>query len=169
MAQFVSNMSKTLTHIGKWVHDKVATPVEAIDHFVPDEYLGEWVELYRKPNRFQDGSRATAIYTRTDDGSVQVTNLQASGSIVGRADIATEFNTNGAQKGTLWVSFSKWFRAPYWIVFALKKDNRYVVSVVSDPLRSTFWTLVRKDHVLTLDDHAQLGAFLMQFNGNHVF
>ncbi len=96
--------------------------------------------------------------------------------IIGEAEIATEWNKTN-QKGTLWVNFDSAtsFPAPYWIVKAFKgklKPNEketYVISVVSDPFKSTLWVLVRDGYQITNEQYNELFKFLAKFNGLYAY
>ncbi len=163
--------------ITAWFYSFFGKPVVPISNFEPEKYLGEWHELYSKPQSFQTNSQATALYTAVpgDPTKVIVKNTQdVSDTILGEATIGAEYNTStSGQRGTLWVSFGKTikFPAPYWIVYAVRdpKTQQYVMSVVSDPFRFTFWTLVRTGYKPTLDDHIQLGKFIAQFYSYKAF
>jgi apolipoprotein D and lipocalin family protein len=103
-------------------------------------YTGKWYEIARLPNRFQKGCvDTTATYTLLKDGSIEVLNECARGTIVdrikGKAKVADK--VSGAK---LKVTFFWPFYAPYWII-GLDKD--YEWAVVGTPNRKYLWLLSR--------------------------
>lgn len=185
IGNIVSIFVKKLIFYLKMIYDLINTPIVPINNFDPSAYTGIWVEYMRKKVSFQNDFRAQAEYTidPKDPSGIIVKNTQPDGrgdneSIVGNAQLATEWNTDGNQKGTLWVRFpGANVAAPYWIVFAIKTNiiiddkpvSIYKLSVVSDPFKKTLWILVRKGYTLSPSEYRELMEFLGKFNGWNVF
>jgi apolipoprotein D and lipocalin family protein len=106
-------------------------------------YSGEWFEVARLPNSFQQGCVGSkAIYTLRDDGKITVLNQCYDKSLSGRLREATgsawvvDEKTNAKLK----VSFFWPFTGDYWII-DLGKDYEY--AVIGHPKRQYLWILSR--------------------------
>jgi apolipoprotein D and lipocalin family protein len=125
------------------------TPVVAVESVDLDRYLGEWFEIARLPNSFQQdcAGDVTAQYTLRADGDIDVVNRcrGADGSPIQVQGVARQ-----AEEGTssrLEVRFAPEFLAllpfvwgDYWIL-GLAGD--YSWAVVGSPDREYLWILSR--------------------------
>ena len=123
--------------------DKLMTPLKVVDFVDLQKYTGEWYEIARYPNRFQQGcQRSKATYTLRDDGKITVLNecydlalSKKIRSVEGKAWVVDK-QTNAKLK----VSFFWPFSGAYWII-DLGKDYEY--AVVGHPKRKYLWILSR--------------------------
>jgi apolipoprotein D and lipocalin family protein len=106
-------------------------------------YTGQWYEIARYPNRFQEGCVGSrAEYSLRKDGKVSVINECQEGSLSGKIRKAegtarvVDKNTNAKLKVTFFWPFS----GDYWII-DLGRDYEY--SVVGHPERTYLWILSR--------------------------
>jgi len=129
-------------------------PPPVVAHVDLTRYLGDWYEIKKIPNRFQDqcAGNTTATYSTRDDGRLNVINrcLTDDGSWDQAEGIARI--TDPATNAKLEVSFVRlfgWnlFWGDYWIV-DLAADYSYVI--VGHPQRSYGWILSRTP-TLTVD------------------
>lgn len=117
-------------------------PIAPIDE---QRYLGLWHEQARLPNRFERGcERATAEYTRRDDGLIGVTNtcIEADGSTRVAEGRARPVGEPG--EGQLEVSFFGPFWADYWV---LARGEDYGWSIVGEPEGRYLWLLTRSESI----------------------
>jgi apolipoprotein D and lipocalin family protein len=112
-----------------------------------DRHLGQWHEIARLPNRFQDQcvGQVTAEYKPLDNGMIQVINrcLDEQGNVdkaVGIARITD--HSSQAKLEVSFVSLFGWnlFWGDYWII-GLGEDYEY--AVVGMPSRRYAWVLSR--------------------------
>jgi apolipoprotein D and lipocalin family protein len=122
---------------------QAAAPLETVSYVDLTRYTGQWYEISRYPNRFQEGcvgSRAT--YTLREDGKIAVLNECYEGSFSGKLrkakGSAKVVDTKSNAK--LKVSFFWPFSGAYWII-DLGKDYEY--AVVGHPDRKYLWILSR--------------------------
>jgi len=123
--------------------DKSTSPLEVVEHVELTKYTGEWYEIARYPNKFQEGcQRSKATYSLRADGKITVLNEcfdQGFSTLIksakGRAWVVDE-HTNAKLK----VSFFWPFSGDYWII-DLGKDYEY--AVVGHPQRKYLWILSR--------------------------
>ena len=130
---------QSCTSMGK----QAEAPLEVVSFVDLTRYIGQWYEISRYPNRFQEGcvgSRAT--YSMREDGKIAVLNECYEGSFSG-----TLRNAKGTAKvvdkksnAKLKVSFFWPFSGDYWII-DLGKDYEY--AVVGHPDRKYLWILSR--------------------------
>jgi len=106
-------------------------------------YTGQWYEIARYPNRFQEGCVGSrAEYTLRRDGKISVLNECYEGSLSGKIRKAegtarvVDKNTNAKLK----VTFFRPFSGDYWII-DLGRDYEY--AVVGHPERTYLWILSR--------------------------
>jgi len=117
-------------------------PLTTVPSVDLDRYTGEWFEIARYPNRFENDcdSDVTAVYTLRSDGKIQVVNSCRKANGVpkesGGPAKVVESKTNAKLKVTFFWPFS----GDYWIV-DLDPDYRY--AVVSEPKRKYLWILSR--------------------------
>lgn len=118
-------------------------PLKTCNYVDLSRYTGEWYEIARYQNRFQEGCVGSkAIYTLRDDGKITVVNQcfdkSFSGeirSVKGKAWVVDK-DTNAKLK----VSFFWPFAGDYWII-DLGKNYEY--AVVGHPTRKYLWILSR--------------------------
>lgn len=118
-------------------------PLQTVEKVDLSRYVGQWYEIARYPNSFQDGCLSSAaLYTLRTDGDIEVLNTcrdAETGKIrqaKGRAWIVDR-ESNAKLK----VSFFWPFRGDYWII-DLGKDYEY--AVIGTPNRKYLWVLARK-------------------------
>jgi apolipoprotein D and lipocalin family protein len=123
-------------------------PLQTVAHVDLTRYVGQWYEIARYPNSFQNGCvGSSAQYTLRADGEIDVVNSCRDGKTgetrqaKGRAWIV-----DPASNARLKVSFFWPFRGDYWII-DLGKEYEY--AVIGTPNRNYFWILARQP---TMDD-----------------
>lgn len=132
-------------------------PVRTVDKVDLDRYVGEWFEIARFPNEFQDqcAGDVRARYSKREDGRLDVTNTCTTPE--GEAEEAQGVAkvVDGATSAQLKVRFApavlSWLPfvwGDYWIL-GLPPD--YSWAVVGSPDRKYLWILARKP---TLDADA---------------
>jgi apolipoprotein D and lipocalin family protein len=120
-----------------------APPLEAVDSFDLERYLGTWYEIAKYPNTFEEGLVAvTAEYSLREDGTVRVLNSGRQGSFDGEWTSAEgkAWVPDAEAPAELRVSFFWPFSADYWVI-AL--DPGYRWAVVGEPDRDYLWILSR--------------------------
>ncbi len=110
-------------------------------------YVGQWHEVARFPNRFEDGRGlncvdVTATYAQRPDGQIGVVNRCRNAADGGAERIADgrAYVVEGSNGARLRVTFFWPFYGDYWVI-ALDPDYRWVV--VGDPRRDYLWVLSR--------------------------
>ncbi len=137
--------------------------VKSVPQFDVVNYMGQWYEIAKYPNRFQANCRrnTTANYKMLPDGGIEVVNRceREDGKVeetVGRArpgDAPARLEVRFAPS---WLSFVPWVWAPYWVI-QLAPDYRY--AVVGEPDREYLWILARSP-TLSPDDLRDIRAKL---------
>jgi len=131
-----------------WACRSVGPPLDVVEPFDLERYLGRWYEIASFPQRFQEGCVATtATYSRRDDGRIRVVNACRDGSFDGalRRVEGVAWVANPAKSAAaLEVSFFWPFRGDYWVI-AL--DPAYRWAVVGHPSRDSLWILSRTPHL----------------------
>jgi lipocalin/uncharacterized protein YbjT (DUF2867 family) len=133
---------------------QTAPPVRAVPFVDLDRYSGDWYEIARFPNRFQNQcvGDVRATYARRPDRRVDVVNRcrTAEGETEARgvARIVDErtFAKLKVRFAPAWLSWLPMVWGDYWII-GLAPD--YSWAVVGDPDRDYLWILARAPH---LDD-----------------
>lgn len=130
-------------------------PLTAVNGIDLQRYKGEWYEIAKYPNRFQNQcvANTTATYTLKENGRIEVLNecLKKDGttaSAKGEAKIGDKKN-NAKLKVRFapgFTSFVPFVWANYWVV-ELAPDYSY--AVIGEPKRNYFWILSRTP---TMDD-----------------
>jgi apolipoprotein D and lipocalin family protein len=114
-----------------------------------DRYAGDWFEVARFPNRFQQQcvGEVRASYARRADGRIDVTNrcAQADGSIALARGVARVVDSQTRSKlkvrfAPAFLSFLPFVWGDYWII-GLADD--YTWAVVGSPDRKYLWILAR--------------------------
>ena len=124
-------------------------PVSAVSSVDLDQYVGQWYEIAKYPNRFQKKciSGTIAVYKKKADGRIEVVNscIEKSGSrttAVGDAKII-DTRSNAKLKvrfAPSFLSFLPLVWGDYWII-DLGKNYEY--AVVGTPGRDYLWILSR--------------------------
>jgi apolipoprotein D and lipocalin family protein len=126
-----------------------AQDVRTVDRVDLDRYLGEWHEIARFPNRFQDQcvGDVVATYSRRSDGRIDVVNRcrLADGTVNEAAGVArvVDAATNGKLKvrfAPAWLSWLPKVWGDYWII-GLAGD--YSWATIGSPDRKYLWILSR--------------------------
>ena len=125
-----------------------ANQVETVEQVNLERYTGNWYEIARIPNRFQNkcAGNVTAYYTLRPDGMVKVVNrcLEKSGQTDKADGIAkiVDTETNAKLKVSFFSIFGiNLFWGNYWVLYL---DEGYDRAVVGDPKRKYGWILSRK-------------------------
>ncbi len=125
-------------------------PLATVKNFQLDRYDGEWHEVARLPNRFENGLvAAKATYGVGLDGPVSVVNqgLKADGETTNIAGTATIVSD-----GKLKVRFNPFpanlFAGDYWVLWI---NRSYTKAIVGTPSRKFLW-LLSKDPRMTASD-----------------
>lgn len=124
-----------------------AEPLSTVGTVDLARYAGQWFEIAKYPNRFQQQCVAdtTATYRRRDDGRIAVVNRcrtadgadEASG-VARRVDGRTDrLQVSFLPAALRWLPFG-W--GNYWII-ELAPDYRY--AVIGEPSRNYLWVLAR--------------------------
>lgn len=118
-----------------------------------DRYAGEWFEIARFPNRFQDqcAGDVRARYTRRADGRIDVVNLcrLADGSLDEARGVAKVVDQTSNAKlkvrfAPAYLSFLPMVWGDYWVI-GLADD--YSWAVVGSPDRDYLWILGRRSEL----------------------
>lgn len=147
--------------------DAAVPPLATIAALDVPRYMGTWYEIAKYPNRFQKNCAAdtTATYSLQNDGRVRVVNRcrRQDGSEDVAEGVARQ--TGGATSPRLEVRFAPAILSflpqvwgDYWVI---KLDERYQLSVVSEPKREYLWILSRTPRV----DPAAYQALLDELAG----
>jgi len=135
-------------------------PVRTVDAVDLTRYLGEWFEIARFPNRFQNACTGDvrATYTRRPDGRIDVFNRCRStdGRLIDARGVARIVDARTSAKlkvrfAPAALSFLPFVWGDYWII-SLADD--YSWAVVGSPDRAYLWILARAPAMET----AQLAA-----------
>jgi apolipoprotein D and lipocalin family protein len=128
-------------------------PVQTVPSVDLDRYLGDWFEIARFPNRFQDRcvSDVRASYARRDDGRIDVINRcrTADGESIEAKGVARIVDRTSSAKlevrfAPAVLSFLPFVWGDYWII-GLADD--YSWAVVGSPDRKYLWVLARETHM----------------------
>ncbi len=118
--------------------------LEPVQEFDIEKYMGKWYEIYRLPNKFEEGLEdITAHYQLTEDGNVIVTNegrLIDDKSRVKQAK-GRAWIPDPKEPSKLKVSFFWPFSGDYWV---LKVDPEYSYALVGEPSGKYLWILSRE-------------------------
>ena len=132
--------------------------IPAVTGFDLKRYLGKWYEIYRLPNRFEQGmSKVSAEYMMTQDGVCKVINR---GIRDGVEKSITGFVRFSGKKdtGELEVSFFRPFYGDYKIIL-LEKD--YSAAIVTSGTMDYLWILSRTKNI-SPEKKKSYTAFLRQ-------
>lgn len=125
-------------------------PVRTVERVDLDRYLGDWFEIARYPNRFQQKCTGDvrASYSKRSDGRIDVVNRcrASNGSLTEANGIARVVDSRTYAKLKVrfapgWLSFLPFVWGDYWIV-GLADD--YSWAVVGSPDRNYLWILARR-------------------------
>lgn len=140
-----------------WAQDEPVRTVASVDL---DRYLGEWYEIARFPNRFQEDcvSDVRATYAKREDGRLDVRNRcrGEDGEVIDAEGVARRADDESTAKlkvrfAPAFLSFLPWVWGDYWI---LGLGEEYSWAVVGSPDRKYLWILARTPSL----DPAQLAA-----------
>jgi apolipoprotein D and lipocalin family protein len=110
-------------------------------------YAGQWYEIARYPNKFQEGCVGSkATYTLTDDGKIKVLNECYNDSFSGklRAAKGKAWVVDKETNAKLKVSFFWPFAGDYWII---ELGLNYEYAVIGHPDRKYLWILSRSPDI----------------------
>lgn len=136
-------------HAGSAPAAQSAADVRTVARVDLDRYAGEWFEVARFPNRFQDQclGDVRARYTRRPDGRIDVLNLcrLADGSTDEARGVARVVDQASYAKlkvrfAPAYLSFLPMVWGDYWVI-GLADD--YTWAVVGSPDREYLWVLAR--------------------------
>lgn len=117
--------------------------LDTVEEFDVERYMGKWYEIYRLPNKFEEGlEEVTAFYELTDEGTILVTNegrLKDDKSRVKQAK-GKAWIPDPDEPSKLKVSFFWPFAGDYWV---LKVDPEYDYALVGSPSGEYLWILSR--------------------------
>ena len=117
-------------------------PLNTVTAVNLQQYLGQWYEIYRLPNWFEDldCNTVTAQYSLREDGDIKVVNTchknTKINTAVGVAKVVDKVNSS-----KLKVSFFRPFYGDYWII-DLAPD--YSWALIGEESGKYFWILARK-------------------------
>lgn len=141
----IASAAVSATAIGAYlIFNKTKHPELPVAPYVDlDRYVGEWYEIARMPNSYEKGCHGVkAIYSKRDDGAIDVLNVCHKDSAMGESETAkgkavvVDTETNAKLK----VSFFWPFSGDYWI---LKVGDAYEYALVGTPDRKNLWILSR--------------------------
>lgn len=124
------------------VYRNSAAPLQTHSSVELNRYLGQWYEIYRVPNWFEDSDcrTVTAEYSLRPDGHVKVLNtchkVDKKNEATGIAKVV-----EGSNNTKLNVSFFRPFYGDYWVL-DLASDYSWVM--VGEPSGKYFWILARE-------------------------
>lgn len=126
-----------------------AAPLQVVDNLDPDRYVGEWFEIARLPNRFQDKCAADVVarYSRRKDGGFNVVNRcrKRDGTIVDAAGVAR--TVKGRPPSVLEVRFAPAFLSflpQVWGDYqVMALDAGHTSALIGTPDRKYLWVLSR--------------------------
>jgi apolipoprotein D and lipocalin family protein len=124
-------------------------PLAVVDNLDPDRYVGEWYEIARLPNRFQNKCAADVVarYARRKDGGFDVVNRcrKSDGTSVDAAGVAR--TVKGAPTSVLEVRFAPAFLSflpQVWGDYqVMALDAAHTYALVGTPDRKYLWVLSR--------------------------
>ena len=117
-------------------------PIDVVDRFDAQKYLGTWYEIARYPNWFEEGCvGVTAQYSFREDGQIDVVNTCRKNTLDGDISVAKGIaRIEGI--GKLSVTFTPWLpfaRGDYWVLGL----QDYQIAVVGNSSGKTGWILSR--------------------------
>jgi apolipoprotein D and lipocalin family protein len=130
-------------------------PVRTVPAVELSRYLGDWYEVARFPNRFEDGAgldcaEVTASYAPREAGGISVINRCRNAAAGGAARDAQgrAYVVEGSNGAKLRVSFFWPFYGDYWVIGL---DPEYRWAVVGEPRREYLWLLSRAPNMTEAD------------------
>jgi apolipoprotein D and lipocalin family protein len=145
-------MSRTLCAVAILVSSimvDASTPLTVVTNLDPPRYAGEWYEIARLPNRFQNkcAGDVVARYTPRAGGGFDVVNRckQTDGSVTEAAGVARP--VKGAPSSVLQVRFAPAFLSflpQVWGDYqVIALDDAHTYALVASPDRKYLWVLSR--------------------------
>lgn len=131
-------------------------PLQTVDSVQLTHYLGTWKEIYRIPNRFQDGEDpckdTAAIYRMRKDGKIVVRNRcqRQSGpeEVLGLAEVVEDTGNSRLRVNFtgIWLLRALGIGDGNYYILALGpvQDNQYQWALVGEPQRKYGWILARQ-------------------------
>lgn len=143
---------------------------ETVKELDVDMYLGKWYQIYGTPSNilFQGyGKCITAEYGLLDNDYLSVLNQQINKSGDLESIDGYAYIENESEPGKLMVHLNGTsFDAPYWIIeLGNVENNQYQFSIVTNPLGTSMWTLVRD---LENYDDNEIIQYLDDYEFNYV-
>lgn len=122
-------------------------PLETVQEFNINKYMGTWYEIARLPNSFEKGLECcTATYSLKDNGKIKVVN--AGRKISDRDKLkeatGTAWIPDENYPGQLKVRFFWPFAGDYYIIHL---DDNYQHVLVGSPSRKYLWILARDKEI----------------------
>ena len=135
-------------------HWSYASDVIPIDNFDSSRYLGNWYEIARLPNRFENNCRppiiATYALNPTNVRQIDVTNTcttkRQQQSIVHGSAVFVGMTNVGQLKVTFVPKFIRWLSVGYGDYWVLYTDYNNV-ALVGSPDHAYLWILSRTNHL----------------------
>lgn len=123
--------------------------LKTVDNLDISRYLGNWYQIARKPNTFQnvDAINTTAEYSLDEYDNLKVVNEETTNGQIKSAEGSGYVSSYSSSK--LRVSFFLCFYGDYWVI--MLGDN-YEYSVVSDKYGQYLWILSREKTLDNLPD-----------------
>ena len=123
----------------------VIEDVSPVNEFDEKSYMGDWYELARYPNRFEDGCLCAKAQYELKDNYVFVNNTcykeNTASDIQGKAFLTKE-------TGVLKVQFFPIIKSDYRVLYV---DEFYTQAIVSDNKAKNLWILVRNPNTMNAD------------------
>lgn len=132
-----------LTDLGGFELPPIRGDVRAVERIELERYMGEWYEIARYPNSFQEGIVGVhIIYSLRNDGKIDVHNTGHRKTLDGpKTDShATAWVVDEQSNAKWYVQFIWPFRADYWVI---ECADDYSWAVVGQPSRDYLWVISR--------------------------
>ena len=125
----------------------IMKPLKTVNFVDLNRYVGQWYEIARYPNKFQEGCVGSkATYTLRDDGKISVVNECYDKSFSGKLRSAKgkAWVVDKETTARLKVSFFWPFAGDYWII---ELGQEYEYAVIGHPDRKYLWILSRTPEI----------------------
>ena len=121
-------------------HSDSTGAIPAVSNFNAGKYMGDWYEIARLPNYFEDDLQCvTANYTLLPSGKIQVRNCGIKDNMRCCSTGEAKFRFS-SDKGELLVSFQWPFYGAYRIIYL---NDDYSIAMVTGSSKKYFWILSR--------------------------
>jgi apolipoprotein D and lipocalin family protein len=136
---------------------------QTVDKVDLERYLGQWFEVARLPNRFQDlcKSNVNATYSRTKEGSILVENrcVNDAGLVKEAIGEARSVDPNDSKLevrfAPSWLAWLPMVWGDYWV---LDLASDYSTALIGSPDRKFLWVLSRSQQL----PKARIDALLLK-------